>query len=167
MIKTRTGPMIVLSMVVMLLAGASLLSSEAIADNGYGKQKVVYHINYDDPKKQAGALRNIQNHINAVGKENLEIKVVLHGNGLALLLEPDSLEKLTKFKHANADEKMTAKIDGLKEQGVSFNVCANTVRGRKVDMATDLYNVSEADIVPSGVAEVAKLQLEGYAYIKP
>lgn len=154
-------------MAVVLVVGAAIQSGDAYADNGYGKQKVVYHINYDDPKLQAGALRNIQNHINAVGKDNLEVRVVLHGNGLALLLEPDSLEKLTKFKHANADEKMTAKIDGLKAQGVSFNVCANTVRGRKVDLETDLYNVDQKDIVPSGVAEVAKLQQEGFVYIKP
>ena len=155
-------------LIAMVLAvGAAIQSGDAYADNGYGKQKVVYHINYDNPKQQAGALRNIQNHINAVGKENLEVRVVLHGNGLALLLEPDSLEKLTKFKHANADEKMTARIDGLKDQGVSFNVCANTVRGRKVDMQTDLYNVEQSDIVPSGVAEVAKLQQEGFVYIKP
>ena len=167
MSKTRTNLFAVLSMAVLLIAGVAFLSGAAYADNGYDKQKVVYHINYDDPKKQAGALRNIQNHINAVGKDNLEIKVVLHGNGLALLLEPDSLEKLKKFKHANADEKMSAKIDGLKEQGVAFNVCANTVRGRKVDLETDLYNVSQDDIVPSGVAEVAKLQQQGYVYIKP
>jgi len=167
MFKTRTEIISALFMVALLIAGTALQSSDAYADNGYSKQKVVYHINYDDPKKQAGALRNIQNHINAVGKDNLEIRVVLHGNGLALLLEPDSLEKLTKFKHANADEKMTARIDGLKDQGVAFNVCANTVRGRKVDLETDLYNVSEGDIVPSGVAEVAKLQQNGFVYIKP
>ena len=134
---------------------------------GYAKQKVVYHINYDNPKQQAGALRNIQNHINAVGAENLDLKVVLHGNGLALLLEPDSLDKLKKFKHANADDSMTAKVSNLKDQGVSFHVCANTVRGRKVDYQADLYDVDTDDIVPSGVAEVAKLQAMGYAYIKP
>lgn len=167
MSNTRSHTFAALSMAVLLFAGLGLVNSDALADNGYGKQKVVYHINYDDPKKQAGALRNIQNHINAVGKDNIDIKVVLHGNGLALLLEPDSLEKLTKFKHANADEKMTAKIDGLKAQGVSFNVCANTVRGRKVDLESDLYNVSQQDIVPSGVAEVARLQQQGYVYIKP
>ena len=154
-------------MAMVLAVGAAIQSGDAYADNGYGKQKVVYHINYDDPKLHAGALSNIQNHINAVGKDNLEVRVVLHGNGLALLLEPDSLEKLTKFKHANADQNMTAKIDGLKAQGVSFNVCANTVRGRKVDLETDLYNVDQKDIVPSGVAEVAKLQQEGFVYIKP
>ena len=145
-----------------------LFTGSAVADSsGYEKQKVVYHINYDNPKAQTGALRNIQNHINAVGAENLDLKVVLHGNGLALLLEPSSLEKLTKFKHANATEQMTARIAALKDQGVAFNVCANTVNGRKVEITTDLYDVSEGDIVPSGVAEVAKLQALGYSYIKP
>ena len=144
-----------------------LMTTAVTANERYGKQKVVYHINYDNPKQQTGALRNVQNHINAVGAENLDIKIVLHGNGLALLLEPDSLEKLKKFKHANADETMTAKIDSLKSQGVDFNVCANTVRGRKVDLETDLYNVDKKDVVPSGVAEVARLQAMGYSYIKP
>ena len=137
------------------------------ADNGYDKQKVVYHINYDNPKQQAGALRNIQNHINAVGSENLDLKVVLHGNGLALLLDPDSLVDLPKFKAANASDDMTAKISSLKDQGVNFHVCANTVNGREVDYENDLYDVEEADIVPSGVAEVARLQAMGYSYIKP
>lgn len=153
--------------IATLLISSYWMSGSAIAGEYYGKQKVVYHINYDDPKKQAGALRNIQNHINAVGAENLDLKVVLHGNGLALLLEPDSLDKLKKFKHANANDKMTAKVTDLKGQGVDFQVCANTVRGRKVDVESDLYDVDKADIVPSGVAEVAKLQQDGYAYIKP
>jgi len=153
--------------IATLLISSYWMPGSSIAGEYYGKQKVVYHINYDDPKKQAGALRNIQNHINAVGAENLDLKVVLHGNGLALLLEPDSLDQLKKFKHANATDKMTAKVTDLKGQGVDFQVCANTVRGRKVDVETDLYDVDQADIVPSGVAEVAKLQQEGYAYIKP
>ena len=154
-----------------LISGIALLTSAfigpAIADNGYGKQKVVYHINYDNPKKQAGALRNIQNHINAVGAENMEIKVVMHGNGVALVLEPDALARVPKFKHGNADENMAAKIDGLKNQGVAFSVCANTLKGRKVDYENDLYNVDASDIVPSGVAELSHLQAQGYTYIKP
>jgi intracellular sulfur oxidation DsrE/DsrF family protein len=144
-----------------------MVSTGALAGEQYGKQKVVYHINYDNPKLQQGALRNIQNHINAVGAENLDLKVVLHGNGLAMLLEPQAHERVPKFKHANADQSMTAKISGLKDQGVAFHVCANTVRGRKVDVENDLYDVSSGDIVPSGVAELAKLQAEGYTYIKP
>jgi intracellular sulfur oxidation DsrE/DsrF family protein len=143
------------------------MGSNAMAGESYGKQKVVYHINYDDPKHQTAALRNIQNHVNAVGTENLELKVVLHGNGLSLLIYPDSLAKLPKFKHANASEEMTARIDALKGQGVAFQVCSNTVKGRKVDMQADLYDVDAVDVVPSGVAELANLQSQGYTYIKP
>ena len=152
----------------MLLAITLSAGLAGIAQaQGYDKQKVVYHINYDNPKKQTGALRNIQNHINAVGAENLDLKVVLHGNGLALLVLPSALEHLPKFKYANADEQMAARIDGLKNQGVKFNVCANTVRGREVNLEDDLYGVEKADVVPSGVAELAHLQGQGYAYIKP
>jgi intracellular sulfur oxidation DsrE/DsrF family protein len=131
----------------------------------YAKQKVVYHINYYGPKQQAAALRNIQNHINAVGAENLDMKVVLHGNGVSLLLYPDELDG-TKMREANATDEMQARIAGLKQQGVAFNVCANTLKGRKVDTGA-LYDFGEADIVPSGVAELAHLQARGYTYIKP
>jgi intracellular sulfur oxidation DsrE/DsrF family protein len=148
----------------------ALLSVQAVAwtaEASVVKQKVVYHINYDDPKQQAGALRNVQNHITAVGAENLDIKVVLHGDGLALLLDPASLERLPKFKHTNATEQMTAKIEGLRDQGIQFQVCANTVKGRDVNLSTDLYYVEDEDIVPSGVAQLAVLQGQAYAHIKP
>ena len=151
-----------LAALAAIVGMTALLAQPAIADgheDGAAKQKVVYHINYDNPKQQGGALRNIQNHINATGAENLDLKVVLHGNGLSLLLP--------KFKHANATDDMIAKIDGLREQGVQFQVCANTIKGRNVDMANDLHYVEESDIVPSGVAQLAVLQSQGYAYIKP
>jgi hypothetical protein len=99
---------------VLLLIGVVIVNTGVLAGERYGKQKVVYHINYDGPKLQKGAMRNIQNHINAVGVENIEVQVVLHGNGLALLLYPESLSNLPKFKHANATEEMAARIDGLK-----------------------------------------------------
>ena len=158
---------IIASIVALVFLSISTITPATAEEKDYGKQKVVYHINYDNPKKQAGALRNIQNHINAVGAENLDLKVVLHGNGLALLVEPEALKRVPKFKFANANDQMTAKIDGLKNQGVAFNVCANTVRGRKVDLNNDLYSVEQGDVVPSGVAELAKLQQQGYMYIKP
>lgn len=149
---------------LLVAAGLIIGQSGSLLAGDYGKQKVVYHINYDNPKAQAGALRNIQNHINAVGKDNLDLKVVLHGKGLTLLLDPTAN---TKFPGGNATDVITAKIAGLKDQGVNFHVCANTVRGKKVDYENDLYDVGKGDIVPSGVAELAKLQAQGYTYIKP
>jgi len=151
---------------VFLMSTALLFTGSLTAGDRYGKQKVVYHINYDNPKAQAGALRNVQNHINAVGAENLDLKIVMHGKGLSLLLMPEAL-KNTKLSHGNATDDLQAKIAGLKNQGIGFQVCANTLKGKKIDAENDLYDVNPEDIVPSGVAELARLQAMGYTYIKP
>ena len=66
------------------MLGMGLLLAMCSTALGYGKQKVVYHINGDNPQQNKGALNNIQNHINAVGADNMDIRVVMHGNGLAM-----------------------------------------------------------------------------------
>lgn len=154
------------SILMMLILGL-VFAGSVNAEGRYGKQKAVYHVNYDNPKMQGGALRNIQNHINAVGAENIDLRVVLHGNGLSMMLYPAALEHTKGFKTANADDSMTAKVDNLRGQGVKFVICANTIKGRKVDVSNDLHLVESGDIVPSGVAELAHLQSQGYFYVKP
>ena len=146
-----------------LVGGTAIVADQRL----YERQHVVYHINYDNPKAQAGALKHIQNHIHAVGANFLDLRVVLHGDGLSLLLEPSSLNKVKNFKFANANEEMTAKIAALKDEGVAFYVCGITAADRKVDYRTDLYDVEISDLVLSGVAEIAALQAGGFAYIKP
>ena len=141
-----------------LVAVSLTVPAEGQANERYGKQKVVYHINYEggpESKKYKGAMRNIQNHINAVGAENLDVKVVLHGNGVALL------------RTAKEDDTMQTVIASLKGQNVGFQVCNNTLKGRKISYSDDLYDVWDDDIVPSGVAELSRLQQMGYTYIKP
>ena len=142
-----------------LSAGFVQATPEAAKDpkavSSYAKQKVVYHVNFNDPKTLKAALGNVQNHIAAVGKDNIEIKVVMHGDGVELL------------KVANTDPEMQSKVINLKDQKVDFVVCNNTLVGRKINYKNDLFDVSERDIVPSGVAELAKLQQQGYVYIKP
>ena len=144
---------LIASLIAALLAVA--YGPAASAETGYGTQKVVYHVNYDDPKKQKGALRNIQNHINAVGAENMDLRVVMHGNGLTLLMR------------ANEDPNFESGVANLKSQGIGFKVCANTLKGRKISYEDDLYDVDQEDIIPSGVAEIAHLQAQGYSYVKP
>ena len=149
------------------LIGLAGLTGHVVAEPGYAKQKVVYHINGQNPKQQTGALRNIQNHINAVGKENLDLRVVMHGNGVSMVLLPEALEQTRGFKNANAGPQQQAAIDNLKLQGVGFKICANTLKGRNVNAEEHLYDFEQADIVPSGVAELAHLQAQGFTYIKP
>ena len=56
-------------------------------------------------------------------------------------------------------------VQELKARGVEFRLCNNTLVQRKIDRARV---VAEADIVPSGVAEAARLQArEGFVYLRP
>lgn len=129
--------------------------------------KIVYHINFANPVQQRNALRNIQAHLNSVEKGSLDLIVVLHGRGLSMLLYPSAAENLRSLDPGNANEVMQAQIDGLRNQGIHFRVCATSARLRNIEITEHLYNVDEADIIYSGVAELAKLQMAGYTYIKP
>jgi uncharacterized protein len=143
--------------IVSLMALAALmlaLPGTALAVD-YGKQKAVYHINGGDAQQNQVALRNIQNHINAVGADNMDIKVVMHGAGLNLLI------------NAKENENLRASVDNLKMQNVEFQICNNTIVGRNLDLAKDLYDAKPADVIPSGVAHLSYLQAQGYTYIKP
>ena len=128
------------------------------AKNGYDKQKVVYHIN--DVHSATGALRNVKNHLNALGDKNAEIIVVTHSSGAFALVEGAMGKKDKNGKVYNFNDM----IAGLANRGVKFKICANTIRGKKIDKNKINEN---AEIIPSGVAHVAHLQQKGYLYVKP
>ncbi|HHC72828.1 MAG TPA: hypothetical protein ENK54_08000 [Thiotrichales bacterium] len=123
------------------------------AKNGYYKQDVVYHIN--DINKAWGALRNVRNHLNALGDENANIIVVTHSSGAFALVDGSTDKKGHTFE---------SKVQELANRGVKFQICANTIRGKKIDKSKINLN---AEVVPSGVAQVAHLEQMGYLYVKP
>ena len=114
--------------------------------------KVVYHIN--DASVARVAMNNVNNH--KAAEPGAKIVVVTHGKGIDFLLND--------AKDASG-QPYTAQIAGLKDQGVEFRVCANTLKARKMDNSAVIL---DASIVPSGVAEIGKLQAkEGFVYLKP
>lgn len=115
--------------------------------------KVVYHVS--DGIEQAGrAIVNIRNHLQA--DPTSKIVVVTLSNGIDFLLEGASSKSGKPF------EPMVA---ALASSGVEFLVCNNTLQGREIPASRLML---EAKLVPSGVAEIARLQARaGYAYIRP
>jgi intracellular sulfur oxidation DsrE/DsrF family protein len=147
-----------LLLVTMALGLAMTNAQAGGAKNGYSKQKVVYHVNNIHSAK--GAFRNIKNHLNAVGDENLDIIVVTHSSGAFAMVEGAMGKKDKKGRVYNFSDT----IASLANRGVKFQICANTIRGKKIDK----NKISQyAEIVPSGVAQVAELEQNGYVYIKP
>lgn len=115
--------------------------------------KAVYHVN-TGVDTIAAILGNVRNHLNA--DPTAKIAVVTHGPGIDFLLDGAKDSKGREF---------SGTISDLASKGVQFRVCNNTLTARNIDP----NKVSmEAKIVPSGVAEVARLQAkEGYVYLKP
>ena len=130
---------------VVLTLGLGAQAGDAI--------KAVYHFT-DGVEQAARGLRNIQNHLNA--DPTAKIVAVGHGKGIDFMLEGAKTPKGGDF---------AGLISGLAAKGVEFRACNNTLKARKIE-ASQL--ALEAKVVPSGVAEVAKLQAkEGYVYLKP
>jgi hypothetical protein len=136
-----------------MIAIAAVAGCATTGGPGGGPDKVAYHLNDGLPQASNG-LRNIRNHLEVNPKA--KIVVVAHALGV------DFLMKGAKDKNGNPYEVI---VQDLKAQGVQFDVCEITLRNRK--LRKDQF-IEEATFVPSGVAEITRLQQrEGYAYLKP
>lgn len=134
-----------------LLSGCGTMGANAKAN--VAEDKVIYHVN-DTNSQAVNALRNIGNHLEVNPKA--KIVVVTHAQGV------DFLFKEARDKNGNPYH---VAVEGLKERGVEFDVCQITLRNRKLPKEKF---IPEATFVPSGVAEITRLQQrEGYAYLRP
>lgn len=114
------------------------------------KYRVVFHL--DEPSKDRAdqVFRNIENLLADLGENNVEVELVANGGGVkALVKGPDS--------HAEQIERLAAK-------GVRFAACAYSLRQLEIARDTLLESV---EVVSSGVGELVKKQVEGWAYIRP
>lgn len=136
-----------------LACAATLGFTSAAQAQATQQVKAVYHVNTDVNTVPA-ILNNIRNHMSADPKA--KIVVVTHGPGINFLLQDAKDSQGREFSGSVSD---------LVSKGVDFRVCNNTLTTRNISPDRVLM---EAKIVPSGVAEVARLQSqEGYAYLKP
>ena len=132
----------------MALLLGLLISSAVLA-----QIKVVYHLSEGIPQASR-AIGNIRNHLAA--DPTAKIVVVTHGLGIDFMIDGATNQ---------LDQPFAGSISDLANKGVEFRVCNNTLVSRKISPEK---LVMEAKVVPSGVAEVARLQAkEGFVYLRP
>jgi len=132
-------------LVLLLAAWVSFASAQDV--------KAVYHLT-TGIDTAAAALNNIKNHLDADPKA--KIVVVTNGAGIDFLLQDAKDSRGREF---------SSPVSTLADRGVEFRVCNNTLTTRNISPDKLLM---ETKIVPSGVAEAARLQArEGFVYIKP
>ncbi|MEJ2123888.1 MAG: DsrE family protein [Alphaproteobacteria bacterium] len=122
------------------------------------ENKVVFHIDQNDPAKMNLVLNNVQNMIKYFKEkgDKVKIEVLANGPGLNILREDKS--------------PVTKRIAAMTKEGtdLQFSACSNTMAkmtqkagGKKPPL------VKAATLVPSGVVRLLELQQQGYAYIRP
>jgi intracellular sulfur oxidation DsrE/DsrF family protein len=137
-------------LVIAALAGGCASTG---GDRNIAEDKVVYHIN-DSAAQASNALRNVNNHLEVNPKA--KIIVVTHAQGVDFLMDGAKDSRGNPYNIA---------VEQLKQQGVEFDVCLITLRNRNIEKNKF---IPEAQFVPSGVAEITRLQQrEGYAYLRP
>lgn len=124
-----------------------------LACQAWAEVRVVYHLS-EGVAQASRAMTNIRNHLEA--DPEVKIVVVSHGAGIDFLLDGAV---------GPSGQPFAGNIADLTNKGVRFEACNNTLQTRKI--ARERL-VLEAVVVPSGVAEVARLQArEQFVYLRP
>jgi intracellular sulfur oxidation DsrE/DsrF family protein len=144
-VQRFAGPFLA-ALAVLFLTLAGALTAQA-ADSGK-KHQVIFHVTENDPVKWNQALNNVGNLQHALGKDKVEIEIVVNGPGLEMM----------KF-----DSVVGSRMDDAMKNGVSLLACGATMKAAKVTKE-DLYQ--GVTVVPGGVIRVMNRQEAGWTYIK-
>ena len=112
------------------------------------KHHVVIEVTSSDSLVWKGVMNNVK-HLKERWGDSLQIEVVAHGPGIDMLVTTKTTEQ--------------KKIAGLKEMGVAFFACENTMRAK--NLSKELI-IPDAGFVPSGVVEIVMKQEQGWSYLK-
>jgi uncharacterized protein len=116
------------------------------------QDRVVYHVN--DAATQAPlALRYIGNQLDH--DPATQVTLVAHGAGVDFLMEGAKDRQGVAYASA---------VAALKARGVHFEACQVTMKNR--NLRPDQF-LLEAEYTPAGAVRLTKLQMQGWAYIKP
>ena len=126
--------------------GGALAAGAAPATPTY---HVVFAVTVDDQHVWNEVFGNFRNVQRALGPENVEIEVVVYGDGIAMVRD-DSL--------------VFNKVEQAIKEGVKIVACENTMKAQNISRDSMLPNIG---YVTAGIVELIKLQAAGWAYIRP
>ena len=136
--------------VLSIMAAATLNMLGCVQQPVQGeKQKLIFQVSDNDPKKWNLTLNNVKNVQHDIGKNNVDIEVVAYGPGIGML---------------KLDSEVGNRITEAAGSGVKVVACENTMHGQKLTKEDMLPNIG---YVKAGVVELMQKQHEGYAYVRP
>ena len=122
---------------------------KAAAHKASKKEKVVFQVSDGDPMKWNLALNNMQNVQDALGKDKVDVELVVYGPGIGML---------------KAESTTGNRVNDAVAAGVKVVACEVTMKAQKLTKDDMLASIS---YVPGGVIELMKREKEGWAYVRP
>jgi len=119
--------------------------------------RVVIQVTQNDPGVMRVALNNAENlskYFEEKG-ERVQIEFVAYGPGLHML-RSDTSPVRDRIKSIAENNKQ-----------ITFSGCGNTLSAQSKQENKELTLVSEAHIVPAGIARITELQEQGWTYVRP
>lgn len=113
------------------------------------RYKVVLQVSDADPGKWNLALNNARNIQEDLGRDNVDIEIVVYGPGLPML---------------KSDSKVTARLAEALDRNVALLACMNTMHSTKTTKA-DMYD--GIGYVQAGVVHIMQRERQGWAYVRP
>ena len=157
----------------LLVAGGALLSRAAVAAPAMttaaavakeADNAAVYHTDFGDARRYSQMLDNVRNHLAAYEFDPLAMQIVIvaHAAGIKFFL--DDL-KGTPWADEALDPDLGKRAAALAGYGVRVLLCRFTFEKNNLPLerATAAPWIR---MVPSGIATVAALQGQGFAYLK-
>jgi uncharacterized protein len=130
-------------------AAGEAAQAKAAAASMSGKERVVLQVSDGDAKKWNLALNNMKNVQDALGKDKVDVELVVYGPGIDML---------------KAESVVGNRVNDAVAAGVKVVACEVTMKAQKLTKDDMLKSI---DYVPGGVIELMKRQKEGYAYVRP
>ena len=138
-----------LALLCTLFAAGPVIAQD---DKPFAAHKFVLQISDMDPAKQTLVLNVAGNIMKHYGQDQADVEIVAFGPGLRLLFE------------GNAN---TGRIDGLKDTGVRFAACQNTINNMSAKLGQAVKLNKNATPVVGGVVRIKELTDQGFLLIKP
>ena len=127
----------------------AVLTHSAVSMAAQQKAKIVLQVSDNDPAKWNLALNNARNAQDDLGKDNIDIEIVVYGPGIHML---------------RMDATTATRVTQAIKSGISIVACENTMTAQKINKA-DMHDA--ISYVPAGVIQLMKRQQQGWAYIRP
>jgi hypothetical protein len=172
MIKKPCNPLQRMFMAMLVLWTAGTLNAAA-ADQPAAKPKdevvkVVYHADFADPRRFSAMLTNIHNMVSTYQSElkEYDVRIVFVSYGIRFVTQ-DKLAGTPFAEDAALKRRrveLLARLATLRDnEGVKLELCEITREAVQLPKEKIIPGVA---LVPSGVARIADLQHQGYAYLK-